>query len=689
MNSSRVMFEDGFHDNTKYEMVNSAIRKCTFNDLPVEVQVQCGLPCPLNRQMVEHSRSMRGTYAHPLTFFEQLFYMNEEYLLCLARQFFQGRLDQQMAEDGIDKLKVSECIGLIERAESDCLWNLVAPSLRTARIYGPKVSLDDGKEDLSKTIWGNAARLILGMAFHTGSLCNDDVWLRSLLATMYRDVFKAAVAVADDFKADSTKTLTDIFLFKFPKCSLKQTQSWCMDMLASYNADFLKDRLSVIHVLSSGKAMKGVCSLGEYTLSRLVRVCFKAIKALQDRCLDENARGPLSKLNFAFNVLVHALGLEKESVEDVLNGNHNLTAEVAKKYPNILYFISRERLKEYDGELIPKALFATFGIDEKAYYLVKTKFNVNFGGQDSVRWASLRILDGIARGFLDKNVFEDGANVKLVFWGCSFLREFCELVERLDDQQIDRIWNFINHPWMLDGLGEIFDKTKPVPKYLWILFERLDVESVYKNYRRKNMLEILIAKSKFERQNISTPLFSKHPTRLACLERFDVTMILAPHRPDVPANQPDLFINGAFFNELQIRQAVARFSSTIPTAVILNNYNNRSLDVIHGESPANTDDDVTVKVKFLPTFVDEQHTSFVITVPKSCRIIDLYWIMYATRVGSVDEEYIYPLADPNGTPVPFTELVKNHPDLRFVELNLAYEWVDQQIEALQAQEGYN
>ena len=531
MNSSRVMFEDGFHDNTKYEMVNSAIRKCTFNDLPVEVQVQCGLPCPLNRQMVGYSRIMRGTYAHPLTFFECLFHMNEEYFLSLVRAFYQGRLDEQMAEDGIDKLKVSDFIGYIERVESDYLWEEAVASLRTARIYGPKVEVDDSKGEQSEKIYGNAARLILGMAFHTGSLREDDIWLWSLLATVYRDVFKAVVEVADDFKADSTKTLTDIFLYQFPKCSLEQTQSWCMDMLANYNVDFLKDRLSVMHVLLNDEAMKSVCSLGEYTLSRLVRICFKAIKELEDSCLDENARERLTKLNSAFDVLLHALGLKKEIVEDVLKGNHNVTAELTREHPNIFYFISRDRLKKYD-ENIPKALFATLGIDEKAEYLVKTKFKEQdcFLNQivqllNSDKWAILRVLNDIASGFVDQNVFDNVARVDSImgrFWG-SFCRELCELVEGLDDHQIDRIWKVLGQISMLEMFGRTFDKTEPMPKYLWILLERLDLESIYKFYPKRALLEILIAKSKFERDkcSICSPLISKHPTRLACLERFD------------------------------------------------------------------------------------------------------------------------------------------------------------------------
>lgn len=154
------------------------------------------------------------------------------------------------------------------------------------------------------------------------------------------------------------------------------------------------------------------------------------------------------------------------------------------------------------------------------------------------------------------------------------------------------------------------------------------------------------------------------------------------------ATQPDLFINGAPFNERQIRKAVGQFSVDWPAdRLYLKYYNNHLLDVIHGDSPANTDD-VKVKVKFLP-IVDNVSDSFVITVPESCRIIDLYWIMYAARVDSLNESYINPLADPDGAPVPFTELVKDHPDLRFVEFDLDYEWIEQQIEAVKAEQEDN
>lgn len=113
---------------------------------------------------------------------------------------------------------------------------------------------------------------------------------------------------------------------------------------------------------------------------------------------------------------------------------------------------------------------------------------------------------------------------------------------------------------------------------------------------------------------------------------------------------------------------------------VLKLYDHRKLDMNDFPDP------VIVKIKFPPVYYRQEN--FVISVPSSCRIVDLYWIIHSTRVNGV---VIYPMTTQDGRVLSFTELVKDHPNLQFIYDHHTYgeTWFRQHIEEVKEMERKN
>ena len=632
----------------------------TFNDIPLDIQARFGLPCPITRLHIGFS-GVGGCMLTPENFFKDVTKSG-----CgsfpMFKDFFQGRYDPLLRKDRINRDWV---IGAINLLASE--WSGLGKRLETMRAHGPRVTFDAPFEMRN---WNPELMKpqIAGLLYKFGSMQGADMRHYAFLKCFYRSNFIDMEAAAEKF--NNHNRLLSAVLTNRPMLSYNGRPdafglATILQYLPNENIDF-EDPLSMVHFLTNDEAMKVICEeniLGGKT-AKLALLCINALDRqmaiLQNNMESiEDMRRRL-KLTESLAKLLAALGLEEGTVRRVIGWDYTVS-EMEQAGSNIFFFIVKDRpeVLRQKYHLIPQSMFGELTVSEAADFMVETgfknvsdeKFCFNLTAHDVD--AYILVLQKIATGLVDANLLRSLKRQKLIRLGMKFscLRHWQKasaMVETLDWTQIELIMPAIEGMWKASELDRIVDLDKPLPKLLWLHIEREMKHGSAANLRRI-FTRLLAAKTEYETTNIKQPMLeSLHD--LYFLNKLDPAKIMA----DIERNK--------FLPDRDVR--------------FLRVYNH-DLDRFAVYDKANL---VEVALWTTPGAKWESERRLITSVPETCRIVDLYWIVHCTSLSLAYPRIMY---DEKCAPIPLHELVKDHP--KILVTNPSYdedEWIDKQIEAI-------